>query len=698
MARVTQNFENRVRKLPKPSNAGQALQPLFEAISNAVFAIDDLKETLPVAAQKKGLVRVEVRNLSDSEKLKIDVIDDGIGLDANRYKAFKELDTEFKRSKGGKGVGRLFWLDAFSKINVVSAYKGATMLDQRSFDFVLSNDDQIIEHASPEAKLSSIGTNVRFSGLRSGHYAKHFPKRKDTFLNYFSAHFIADFLGGSGPRILVNLDGDFTEYPQAVSDLVVGDPIAFQTNEHEQFGVLSIQGFFCKEMASKGLDGMHQLHLLANKRTVSSREIDKLLGLLRVSKDGQDDLVFHGCVSGDFLDDHVNEGRTAFVLEEKTLKEVSRFCADSIKANALPEQIEVYEQARLHDYREFVAAYPIYDFAEEAEQLKRVPFGARTPEEFAAGLVKHQIRGEETRRIQIDTIIDQLDGEKNVPENFGQTVVEVAKDLKASEQRALAHHVVKRKLVLEVMERLILKVRDRGEEKRDFHLEETLHTFICPMRITGREPTEIEPSPHDLWIVDERLAFTRSFSSDVRLQKLLKDNPSELRPDLVVWDQAHGLSVLDPREEDGDIDLSEPLRKVMVVEFKRPGRRSYPKVEDDIERQITKYLRHLKGGEVFSYDQRKVRFSDDCQFFCYVVADIEGDLKDQLITWNPTANGEGRFRALDGAFKGSSIEVIQWTDLINDAWSRNMATLSAAGLRRGRPTVSNTTSSPDGST
>lgn len=41
MPALTPNIENRVRKLPKPSNATQSLQPLFEAVSNAMFAIED---------------------------------------------------------------------------------------------------------------------------------------------------------------------------------------------------------------------------------------------------------------------------------------------------------------------------------------------------------------------------------------------------------------------------------------------------------------------------------------------------------------------------------------------------------------------------------------------------------------------------------------------------------------------------------
>ncbi len=119
----------------------------------------------------------------------------------------------------------------------------------------------------------------------------------------------------------------------------------------------------------------------------------------------------------------------------------------------------------------------------------------------------------------------------------------------------------------------------------------------------------------------------------------------------------------------------------MIVEFKHPGRKEYKKVEDQIEGQITRYLRQLKGGAIETFGREAVRIADDCIFYCYVVADIVGDLQDQLATWDRTASGQGRYRNLSGDFRGM-IEVVQWRDLVNDAWMRNQATLHAAGLRR----------------
>ncbi|MEL0156794.1 hypothetical protein, partial [Sphingopyxis sp.] len=80
-----------------------------------------------------------------------------------------------------------------------------------------------------------------------------------------------------------------------------------------------------------------------------------------------------------------------------------------------------------------------------------------------------------------------------------------------------------------------------------------------------------------------------------------------------------------------------------------------------------------------------IRIAKDCVFYCYVVADIVGDLVLQLSGWETTSNGQGRIRQLKGDYRGQ-IEVVQWQDLVNDAWMRNHATLHAAGLSRKRLT------------
>lgn len=678
MPTLIPNIKNRVRKLPKPANASQALQPLFEAVSNAFYAIEDRYTSEGVS---KGAVGIRIENLSKPDKFRVEISDTGIGLDHLRYQAFQTIDTDFKMKKGGKGVGRLFWLDAFEKVSVESMFLQDGQLQRRCFKFVLDNDEQILEEelAAGYVGRTTQGTTIICEGLRGTSYKKNFPKQKPTFLRYFSAHFIADFLVGNCSPVTVDLDGDITQYPNATSSLVKHKGLNSETFEIEDYGEFSVLGFACEKEASTGLDGNHQLHLLANGRTVESRKIDGLMGVQSLSF-GKDELLFHGCVSGSFFDDRVNEGRTAFNIPEKIIKELTRRFVEKVKESALSDHMKEYEETRRVSFEEFVRRYPIYGFDDTSTQLDRLPYNANTAEEFAGGLVKHQIRRDEERQIAVEDAIKTLEGQEEISESFQCTLHQALSELQESEQLALAQHVVRRKLVLELMDKLLNRVRFREGKEDDFHLEKTLHSFIVPMHVQGNDLSSKKSRAHDLWILDERLAFTRAFSSDRRFDNLLKNSNNADRADLVVWDFASSLGVADPDKGGEKVDTSRPLDKVMIVEFKKPGRKKYG-AEDQIHFQITKYINELRGEEVEGFNRERIRIADDCVFYCYVVADIVGDLKSQLSTWPKSANGQGRFMSLGGDVNGS-IEVIQWQDLINDAWARNEATLYAAGLRR----------------
>lgn len=263
--------------------------------------------------------------------------------------------------------------------------------------------------------------------------------------------------------------------------------------------------------------------------------------------------------------------------------------------------------------------------------------------------------------------------------SFTETIVAVAKEVQRSEELSLAQHVTRRKLILELLDVLLRRYREVGD-REDHYLESTVHSILCPTQVSTTEPSKLELRLHDLWVVDERLTFSRAFASDRRLSKVLAENDSALRPDLVVWDLAYGLASVGD-ELDIDPDISKPINEMLIVELKKPMRESYAKLEDNIEQQILKYIVQLKGDEIEGFSRDRVRVKADCIFHCFVVADIVGDLEQQISSWTKTPDGEGRYRLLEGDHRGS-ITVIQWKDLINDAWLRNQATLNAAGLRR----------------
>lgn len=666
MTSMQGDIVNRVKRLPKPSLAAEALQPVFEAVSNSLHAIEDAFG--PALYQSHGAVTVTIRNPRSPDDIEIIVDDNGIGLETPRFKAFCTTDTDYKMERGGKGVGRLLWLDAFERIKVVSIFKENGGLYRRSFSFQLTTVDQITNEELEElgAGDAPTGTSVTFSKLRGSAYRTKFPSQGATIVKHFGSHFFADFILGRSPTIIVDIDGNSSTFPEEVQNLMLEDR-GVETITTNEFGELSLASFICHKNASANFDGLHQIHLVANGRTVTTRKIDGLLGIGRFGAGG--DQVYHGCVSGEYLDERVNQERTQFNFDESIVEEIVRECAGYVRSDALGDEIREFDSQRLGTLRDFVNDYPSFGFEEAEALLERTPKNAIKPEEFARALIPFRIRRDKERNETIQQIVAQLDGNQAIPENFADAVRQAANEIKAEEQRQLTEYVLRRKTVLDVMEVLLRRIRERENGTQDFQLEQTLHQFICPMKLRGDDPSKIEQSDHDLWIIDERLTFQKYFASDVPFTKILQEEDSTKRPDLLIYDRLYGLGA----------EGEDPLTKVMLVEFKHPGRRDYEERYSPMN-QISEYITKLKAGQIEDFNNSRVRIAEDCVFYCYVVADIVGKLEIHTNGWRTTANGRGRIQELGGKFRGI-VEVIEWKDLLADARLRNHAFLNAAGLR-----------------
>src|SRR5262249_31214137 len=152
------------------------------------------------------------------------------------------------------------------------------------------------------------------------------------------------------PQINVVIDGDSTQFPEAVTNLKVEDRGSEEIIT-DDYGVLSLASFVCRKAASANFEGLHQVHLVANGRTVVTRKIDGLIGVGRFGAD--QNLVYHGCVTGPFLDDRVNQERTQFNFAEDVVEEVVKTCAGVVRDRVLSNEIQRYDSERLETMKGF---------------------------------------------------------------------------------------------------------------------------------------------------------------------------------------------------------------------------------------------------------------------------------------------------------------------------------------------------------
>lgn len=658
------NLVKRIERLPKPKNVTGALQPLFEAISNGIHSTQAKFDT---EVGSRGSVMVIVYTQRDKDEVWASVQDNGIGLDAKNWEAFTTTDTDNKMSIGGKGVGRLLWLDCFEKIAVESVFVDQEILMRRKFDFHLRLEGQIQNEELSEAPQTS-GTmfRVNFEGLRDNAYRNKFPGRGQIIFQHLTSHFLPIFIGNRSPRVEVQIGEETRVYPDAINDVIYRRDPALNI-ETRDYGILNLTLMECHEIASRDLKGVHFVHFIGHDRTVHSQCIDGKLGLKSFGDNS--DRVFHGILTGKFLDGSVNQERTAFTFEDSVIdKIISEFCIEHIE-NFLVEPISILRKMQRGIIQEIAATYPSVAFGEAEELQKKVPSGELHKDAIYGHLSRERFRRDERQAEKIRGVLSRLKDQRVDATTLQQAISEASRALEDVARGSLAEYVVRRKVVLDFMALLLEKTRDNPQDSA-YQREDVLHSFICPMRVnqvsggTGRKVAA--SASHDLWIVDERLTFAEYFSSDTDFNSLAKAFESEERPDVLIFDHVHGL-----RQTDNS-------SKILLIEFKRPGRTNYEDGENPYF-QVQRYIRSLQSGALTDVRGRPIHVNDRTVFYCFIVADIVGKLLDWTFDWQKTVDGRGRIYHPRDGYTGS-IEVIGWDALIDDARSRNSAFFDRVGI------------------
>lgn len=660
MTSLTTNLVKRVERLPKPRRSADAMQPLFEAVSNS---IQSTRERFKDKVAERGQVLVEVNTDRKRGFVSASVVDNGTGLDRKNYAAFLETDTDNKLQIGGKGVGRLLWLDCFSKIRVESSFKDGSKIRFRSFVFQLSSKGQIKNLKEGMSSSSLIGMSVYFNGLRDGPYQAKFPGRPKYVFQHFVSHFLPLFIGGQSPRITLQC-GETYEFPSAIESIILRREDV-KSIKSKSYGNYRITLMECDKVASSDLKGSHFVHFIAHDRTVRSQPIDGKLGFKVFGEDGKS--VFHACVFGDFLDKNVNQERTGFVFEDSVIEDlVNEVCMPEI-VKFLSGPLSSHSEKQQEAINNVVAVYPSVEFGGMKELQKIVPLGELSEDAIFGHLSRERFRRDRRQIEEIREVLRKIESPDVPSDSFYKTIKKAAESLERAEQKSLAEYIIRRKVVLDFLEVLLRSVRQAGTDSA-YQKEHVLHSFICPLKVgtVGSGKRVSAATSHELWIVDERLTFTQYFSSDVAFSELLKQHGSNERPDILVFDRVHGLR------------QSEKPSSVLLVEFKRPGRKDY-EANENPHFQVERYIKQLLEGNEVDVDGRPIRLGSDTIFYCYIVADRVGRMVDWTFSWPQTPDGRGRVLQIRDGFKGS-IELIEWDALLSDARDRNKVFFDRAGI------------------
>lgn len=651
-------------KLPK----GSALLPLFEAVVNSIQSIQE-------AGTQNGLVEIKItRDVapigSESWEAGIHsfvISDNGIGFNDRHFESFNVYGTDYKRLMGCKGVGRVLWLKAFSSVNIESSYRAPNgQLWDRKFGFSISGEMTGTENC-PAVSNTETGAKVSLVGF-SNEYKQHCPKRLDTLAREVMNHCFAFLALEVCPKIVI-IDGEesrcvndvFTESINDKNDLSV---INFNANGNN-FNLI------CAKSHSPSMD-RHMLHFCANKREVFGENLSKFMPELTGKlADSKGEFTYNGYVTGALLDDNINGDRTDFSFsriisesDEDQLELDGFKCRPVSKAEIIASAIPVAREflkneisacveknkARIEEY--VFSKNPRYRtvLSHCSECASRIPY-TNDDSKLELELFKSEQALKLKTKIEQSELLGKELGSISVSDlkTYEDAREALMKKLSDLGKGALADYVVHRKAMLETFSKC-LEYHD--EDKRMYALEKSVHSLIFPLTTTS---DNIEYNQHNLWIIDEKLAYHYYLASDKPISK-----NSSKEPDIAIFEPAFAFA--------GDIDRSS-LNNITIIEFKRPGRTDKECVE-----QVLTYMSLIREGKCKDRHGRPVTEADmsNMRFSCYILCDLNADMKTFLEfrrNFHRTPDGTSYYMYFDNF--NAYIEIMPYSKLINDARMRN---------------------------
>ena len=639
----------RINNISLAPNAKNTLFPLFEAIMNSIHAIEDRfgKDNLT-----SGDIRIHAIEDESGHCSGFEVSDNGIGLTDDNLDSFFRMDSQKKASIGGKGIGRLLWLKVADEIKVNSVYLESSKSLQ--VDFTFSVEDPLKNFSRVEVNDRPIGTTVTISPYHSN-YATSIPKRLDTIAHRVIAHFISYFVNISHPSITISDEKQSIDLFEIFSDEIARDAdykIKIEGIEDE----FILHCFLVPKVISDDEKSVNALYLGANGRAVTRFELDSVIGMKAI--DGKH--AFLGYVESPFLDGAANETRTAFSHSEDQIKEVVDAAKKEIRDFLDPEiteirkrQTDVVKAIRKEHPRFLSVANNPEAFSSELH------LSTQKEEEIYIELSRQSLRTYKKKRRSYNEAV-----KKKLPD-IEKKASEYLEKLKGESISSLAEYVLRRKLILEVFEDS-LKYVDIDTESSEY--ENVVHGVICPLKSSTEE---LNYEDHNLWIVDDRLAFYSYFNSDKRMDQQVEnpENPAD-RPDMTLFDLGMGF------------DFPDSSQPITIIEFKRPKRDNYTLSDNPIV-QVQNYVEELrKAKQAIKFDGSPLRSIDDqTPFMCQVIADATPSLLEVMKRFGGFHQKAGThsFYKWDEEYK-IFIEVSSYKEVLDSAKARSQAFFDKLGI------------------
>ncbi len=589
------NLEGRVKNIPERVISNEPYMPVYEAIINSIHAIEE-------SERKDGEIRIRIirdQTLVDRSNIEtpirsFEIIDNGIGFNEANYESFKTSDTTYKLRIGGKGIGRFIWLKAFNKVDIKSVYLENGGRLKRSFTFNLKNE---ISKEKNDPTGEEMFTSVKLINFKEKYRAKKTAyKTPEKIAQRILEHFLSFYILGNNPVIIV--EDDAVDEPVSLEDLYL------EIKEDSYLETILIEGkeFHLYHLKLQNTyNKMNKIVFCAHSREVLDDSLDFSGKNYITEKSGQKS--YYSCyVSSDYLDNKVDDSRQSFSIPNND-SEITRYFTDSkISLETIKREVKWRIQSRLRS---------LFKTIKNQKKKKIEAFIKNNPQ--ATNILStyyneilHELKINDTERELNDIYykykgISEFENMQEVKEilskdeleaDIDEKITNVYEKLEKSEKDQLIQYMIYRRCIIDLIQK-----RTNVEEGGTIPKEESIHNLIFPMRNVS---DILDEQNLNLWILDEKLVFHSYAASDIPLSKIMEDESSRKRPDILVCtDTQEGI-----------------IKSVSLIELKRP----FTDKDDPIQ-QLYDYVKIIKNKHRFK--DKPIRVNETTIFYCYAICDID---------------------------------------------------------------------------
>tara|TARA_R110002049_G_scaffold140826_1_gene302128 strand:- start:86 stop:2242 length:2157 start_codon:yes stop_codon:yes gene_type:complete len=679
--------------LPKIKKSENKLQPLFEALTNSLESLELANKT---KYQKKITIKkITTKNLFSAEKEKFVfkefiIEDNGIGFTDLEFERIISLNDN-RKGFLNKGTGRVQFIHFFDKTDISSIYlandgskktfkerklelsKKKPFLDKNAIIKYISNNNI-------NAKESSTKVHLKDAILEKDQYYYNdlnITEIKEEIINHFLAYFCEN--RPNLPEICIQsfVDNELSNETCITADDI--PKIDYETNFNVNFSEKSDSNSVVKtgETASFNIksfviekDKLHRngLKLISKGQVAKNLKIRNLSPNDHISKNR-----YLFLLSGDYIDQRDSDNRGD--LKIPTLDEFKD------KSKSIFHEKEVILEDIESDANEVIEGYyseikkKTEDKLQNIEKLKKMfLLNSETIASLNIGIndsdteiLKKVYQSDAKIIAKRDAEIkQQLESLENLkPESTGYAndledkINELVKTIPLQNRTALTHYVARRKLVLELFEKIITKQKQNLANKGRID-EDIMHNLLF-------QQSSEDPGTSDLWIFNEEFIYFKGVS-EKRLSLTKLDGKLIFKQKFAEEEERY-LNSLGERRTDKrpDILLFPAEGKCIIIEFKSPDvNASEHLTQIDFyanlirnytidELQITSFYGYLIGENIEPRDVlgRVSRYEESYHF-------------DYLFRPSENVNG------FDGRKNGSIYsEVIKYSTLLERAKLRN---------------------------